>query len=98
MAGNLDCFARPPLAVRLQAEDDTVHITYTYRRQNIRHVVVDPRALKPLATKRFGDAYAGVRGHYDTTGAHPMLLKRHPPRHSAAGLLNHKYSHILALL
>jgi len=52
----------------IQAEDDTVHITYTYRRQNIRHVVVDPRALKPLATKRFGDAYAGVRGHYDTTG------------------------------
>ena len=34
----------------IQSSDGLIHITYTYRRQNIRHVVVDPAklALKPI--------------------------------------------------
>eukprot|EP00951_Prasinocladus_malaysianus_P026474 scaffold235041_cov18-Prasinocladus_malaysianus.AAC.1 len=54
--------------MRCQADDDLVHITYTHRRRNIRHVVVDPRVLMPLPGKKFGKEYSGVRGHYDTTG------------------------------
>jgi predicted neuraminidase len=34
----------------IQSADGLVHITYTYRRMNIRHVVVDPAmlTLKPI--------------------------------------------------
>eukprot|EP00873_Tetraselmis_striata_P023966 jgi/Tetstr1/444230/TSEL_032123.t1 len=50
----------------IQADDGLVHLTYTYRRRNIRHVVVDPQALRPLKGK-FGKEYSGKRGHYDTS-------------------------------
>ena len=32
----------------IQTSDGLVHITYTWQRQRIKHVVVDPAALKPL--------------------------------------------------
>ena len=31
----------------IQSEDGLVHITYTWKRQRIKHVVVDPRQLQP---------------------------------------------------
>jgi predicted neuraminidase len=30
----------------IQADDDSVHITYTYQRQSVKHVVLDPESLK----------------------------------------------------
>jgi predicted neuraminidase len=30
----------------IQADDGSVHITYTYQRQSVKHVVLDPRSLK----------------------------------------------------
>ena len=30
----------------IQARDGNVHITYTWRRHNIKHVILDPRELK----------------------------------------------------
>jgi predicted neuraminidase len=32
----------------IQSSDGLVHITYTWKRQRIKHVVVDPSALKPV--------------------------------------------------
>jgi predicted neuraminidase len=31
----------------IQTRDGLVHITYTWRREKIRHIVLDPRELKP---------------------------------------------------
>lgn len=61
--------------VCVQADDDMVHITYTYRRRNIKHVVVNPTLLKPLAGKKFGKEYSGVRGHYHNSGAADPFVK-----------------------
>ncbi|MGE5361767.1 MAG: sialidase family protein [Bacteroidales bacterium] len=36
----------------IQAHDGLVHITYTWKRQKIRHVVLDPRRLPPLLPGR----------------------------------------------
>ena len=33
----------------IQSSDDQVHITYTWKRQRIKHVVIDPARLKPVA-------------------------------------------------
>jgi len=32
----------------IQASDGLVHITYTWKRQRIKHVVVDPQKLQPI--------------------------------------------------
>ena len=32
----------------IQSSDGLVHITYTWKRQRIKHVVVDPSGLKPV--------------------------------------------------
>ncbi len=32
----------------VQSDDGKVHVTYTYKRRNIKHVVIDPRELKPV--------------------------------------------------
>jgi predicted neuraminidase len=37
-----DGYAYPAV---IQAADGLVHVTYTWNRQRIRHVVLDPRAL-----------------------------------------------------
>eukprot|EP00873_Tetraselmis_striata_P005589 jgi/Tetstr1/425853/TSEL_016230.t1 len=51
----------------IQADDGLVHLTYTYRRRNIRHVVVDPRALKPLEDNS-SEERSGEHRHQDTSG------------------------------
>jgi predicted neuraminidase len=33
----------------IQSRDGLVHVTYTWKRQRIRHVVIDPSRLKPVA-------------------------------------------------
>uniref|UniRef100_A0A061SC87 Alpha-rhamnosidase-like protein n=1 Tax=Tetraselmis sp. GSL018 TaxID=582737 RepID=A0A061SC87_9CHLO len=53
----------------IQALDGMVHVTYTFRRQNIRHVVLDPTKLQPLKGKKFGKDYSGVKGHYSFSSA-----------------------------
>ena len=37
----------------IQSDDGLVHITYTWKRERIKHVVVDPTKLKP---RSFDDA------------------------------------------
>jgi predicted neuraminidase len=32
----------------IQSSDGRVHITYTWKRQRVKHVVVDPARLKPV--------------------------------------------------
>ncbi len=32
----------------IQSSDGRVHITYTWKRQRVKHVVVDPAGLKPV--------------------------------------------------
>jgi len=41
----------------IQSSDSLVHITYTWNRSHIRHVVVDPRKLQPI------DDRGGIVGH-----------------------------------
>lgn len=36
----------------IQSRDGLVHITYTWKRQRIKHVIVDPRKLRPLTAAR----------------------------------------------
>jgi len=35
----------------IQAADGLVHITYTWKRHNIKHVVIDPAKLKGVTSK-----------------------------------------------
>lgn len=64
----------------MQADDGLVHLTYTYRRRNIRHMVVDPRALKPLPGSKFGKEFSGKRGHYDASSEAPPPTHLRSPR------------------
>lgn len=38
----------------IQSDDGMVHITYTWKRQRIKHVVVDPKKLKPVSFEAAG--------------------------------------------
>ena len=37
----------------IQTRDGLVHVTYTWKRQNIRHVVIDPATLRPAPVSLF---------------------------------------------
>jgi len=52
----------------IQASDGRVHIVYTWHRERIKHVVIDPAALEPVTIR-------GGRWPSQVTGGLPVPLR-----------------------